>query len=479
MAFAGVRVTKNFMKSYDAAIVPLQGCIEGAVHDFVRSFRSNPTKCLQSYDRVAGRQDGFLEIDVAGGPRLIAALRDDALYLLDTGDHEITKRWAGRRMPKLSDAQPAPSQFLPESPGGFFSRVPNRGRSHFANEFDPEWLYFLDAQQAEVLRAILDGMQDGLLSNRPGIFWIVGGPGTGKTCLLLNLLKWAIEAKLKVSIRLSKPVADYIQRSLGKDLGKIVDTRESEDAGTAGGGKDLDLLLVDDPSTLRGVRSAMDRVAGRTARFVVVGFDPLQMRDSLTDDEFSQVSREYKVSVLRLHTCYRQKEHVGRASAKVADAIAASTPFLAQDKIERYRNDREELTTLANQVRFPNPQGYVDVHLGATDQHVASEVRRILGGDPLWRHWPPLLVVCDESLSLPAGWKRAWSQVRCVEADLDSLERLKGIECQHCFMIIGRELYEAVERGFKGSGQSVYNERRLLRIPFSRAKDSIVTFVVG
>jgi hypothetical protein len=36
-----------------------------------------------------------------------------------------------------------------------------------------------------------------------------------------------------------------------------------------------------------------------------------------------------------------------------------------------------------------------------------------------------------------------------------------------------------VEGGFKGSGQSVYNERRLLRIPFSRAKDSIVTFVVG
>jgi hypothetical protein len=479
MALAGVRVTKNFSKSYAAAVAQLQGCIEGAVHDFVRSFRSNPTKCLQSYDRVSGRKDGFLEIDVAGGPRLIAALRDDVLYLLDTGDHEITKRWAGRRMPKLSDAEPAPPQFLPESPAGFFSRVPNKGRSHFANEFDAEWLYFLDAQQAEVLNTILNGVQDGLLSRGSGVFWIVGGPGTGKTCLLLNLLKWAVDAKLKVSIRLSPPVADYIQRSLGKDLGKVVDVAESGDADDLGGGADLDLLLVDDPGTLRAVRSAMDRVAGRTVRFVVVGFDPLQMRDSLTDDEFSQVSREYKVSVLRLQTCYRQKENVGRASAKVADAIAASTPFLAQDKIERYRNDREELTSLANKLRFPNPKGYVDVHLDATADHVATEVRRILGGDPLWRHWPPLLVVVDEGLSLPGGWKREWSQVRCVEAGLSSLEGLKGIECQHCFMIIGRDLYEAVERGFKGSGQSVYNERRLLRIPFSRAKDSIVTFVVG
>jgi hypothetical protein len=478
MALAGVRVTKNFTKSYDAAIAPLQGCIEGAVHDFVRSFRANPTRCLQSYDRVSGRKDGFLEIDVAGGPRLIAALREDVLYLLDTGDHEITKRWAGRRMPKLSDAEPAPSQFLPESPTGFFSRVPNKGRSHFANEFDPEWLYFLDAQQADVLHTILDRVQDGLLGRGVGVFWIVGGPGTGKTCLLLNLLKWAIDAKLKVSIRLSQPVADYIQRSLGQPLGDVVEVTELADLDTSGDRDHLDLLLVDDPSTLRAMRMGMDRVADRTARFVVVGFDPLQMRESLTDDEFTELSREYDVSVLRLHTCYRQKEHVGRASAKVADAIAASTPFLAHDKIERYRNDREDLTSLANQLRFPNPKGYVDVHLGATEEHVAAEVRRILGGDPLWRHWPPLLVVFDEGLSLPGGWKREWSHVRCVEAGLNSLERLKGIECQHCFMIIGRELYEAVERGFKGSGQSVYNERRLLRIPFSRAKDSIVTFVV-
>ena len=476
MALAGVRVTKNFMKSFDAAIAPLQGCIEGAVHDFVRSFRSNSTRCLQSYDRISGGKDDFLEIDVAGGPRLIAALREDVLYLLDTGNHEITGRWAGRRMPKLSDAQPAPPQFLPESPAGFFSRVPNKGRSHFANEFDPEWLYFLDAQQAEVLHTILDRVQDGLLSRGSGVFWIVGGPGTGKTCLLLNLLKWAVDAKLKVSIRLSQPVADYIQRSVGKTLGKVVDVTEGDNTG---GGDKLDLLLVDDPSTLRAVRSSMNRVVDRTVRFVVVGFDPLQMRDSLTDDEFSQLSREYDVSVLRLQACYRQKENVGRASAKVADAIAASTPFLAQDKIQRYRNDREKLTSLANKLRFPNPKGYVDVHLGATEDHVATEVRRILGGDPLWRHWPPLLVVVDEGLSLPGVWKRAWSKVRCVEAGLNSLEDLKGIECQHCFMVIGRDLYEAVERGFKGSGQSVYNERRLLRIPFSRAKDSIVTFVVG
>ena len=467
MALAGVRVTKNFLKSFEAAIAPLQGCIEGAVHDFVRSFRANPTRCLQSYDRVSGREGGFLEIDVAGGPRLIAALRDDVLYLLDTGSHEITKRWSTRRMPQLSEAQPAPSQFLPESPAGFFSRAPNKGRSHFANEFDPEWLYFLDRQQADVLHAILDGVQDGVLSNRTGVFWIVGGPGTGKTCLLLNLLKWAVDAKLKVSIQLSPPVADYVQRSLGKDLGRVLDD----------GGK-LDLLLVDDPSTLGTLRTAMDRVAGRTARFVVIGFDPLQLRDSLTDDEFTELSREYHASVLRLESCYRQKENVGRASAKVADAIAASTPFLAQDKIERYRSDREELTSLANELRFPNPMGYVDVHLGATQADVATEVRRILTGDPLWRHWPPLLVVFDEKLGLPRAWKREWSKVPCREAGLTSLEDLKGIECQHCFMIIGRELYDAVEQGFKGSGQSVYNERRLLRIPFSRAKDSIVTFVV-
>ncbi len=468
VALRGVRATKGFLRAYGAAIAPLQGCIEGAVHDFIRSFRANPTRCLQSYDRVTAGRDDLLEIDVAGGPRLIALLRDSALYLLDVGDHEITKRWSAvRRVPALGDADAAPPQFLPESNQGFFTVRPDKSRSRFANEFDPEWLYFLDGQQTEVVGAIIDRLQHGVLTGGSGVSWIVAGPGTGKTSVLLNLLKWAVDAKLKVALQLSTTVREYIESCLG---GKLPGAADSTD---------LDLLLVDDPATLDVVREVMDRVGKGRPRFAVIGFDPLQLTDSVTDQEFNELAQAYGVAEHHLQVCYRQKANVGQAASKVAGAIAASTPFLAQGKIKEYRAARRKLTSAANRVRFPNPKGYVNLHLDATPKDVVAEVRRVRTGNPLWKHWPPLLVVCEDQLALPDAWKAAWSELECVETTLDALADVKGIECQHCFIVIGRKLYEAIEQGFKGSGQSVYNERRLLRIPFSRAKDSLVTFVVG
>ena len=108
----------------------------------------------------------------------------------------------------------------------------------------------------------------------------------------------------------------------------------------------------------------------------------------------------------------------------------------------------------------------------------ARSIGRTVHWSAPWRHWPPLLVVTDESLKVPEEWRRIWREVDCREVSFVSLGEIKGLEFQHCFIFLTEELYSALESGFKGSGQAVYNQRRLLRIPFSRAKDSIVTFVV-
>jgi len=70
------------------------------------------------------------------------------------------------------------------------------------------------------------------------------------------------------------------------------------------------------------------------------------------------------------------------------------------------------------------------------------------------------------------------NRVKAKIITLDEIRSIKGLEFQHVFLFLKRDLYEQVEYGFKGSGQRVYNQRRLLRIPFSRAKDSLVTFVL-
>ena len=67
-----------------------------------------------------------------------------------------------------------------------------------------------------------------------------------------------------------------------------------------------------------------------------------------------------------------------------------------------------------------------------------------------------------------------------VQADgYGRLQEVKGIEFQHSFFVISLRLFVELNVGFRGSGQKLFHQRRLLRIPFSRAKDSIVTFCVN
>ncbi len=55
---------------------------------------------------------------------------------------------------------------------------------------------------------------------------------------------------------------------------------------------------------------------------------------------------------------------------------------------------------------------------------------------------------------------------------------MKGVEFQHAFIVMGKQLYDQVNLGFEGSGKNVYAALRLLRIPYSRAKDRLVAFVL-
>ena len=45
-------------------------------------------------------------------------------------------------------------------------------------------------------------------------------------------------------------------------------------------------------------------------------------------------------------------------------------------------------------------------------------------------------------------------------------------------IILSADLRHELEAGFTGSGRQIYEERRLLRIPFTRAKDSLAVFVI-
>jgi hypothetical protein len=236
---------------------------------------------------------------------------------------------------------------------------------------------------------------------------------------------------------------------------------------------------LDDPNnlidTIRLTQSSTIKVA-------VLAFDPLQVEEDITDDAFEGIKRTYGITTHILGGCYRQKENVGKATKHVIDMIATSTPFLRKDKIKSFRGNRQQLTELANNLNFINPHGYIEYYPNATVNDILHEVTRILTHEWLmWKHWPGLLILLD-GVSLTEAFLEALKplmQKNYVNiVPFNEIREVKGLEYQHVFVFIKKHLFDEIQSGFTGSGQREYHRRRLLRIPFSRAKDSLVTFAI-
>jgi hypothetical protein len=470
-----IAVTKRFLRSYHKGSIGIQSMVEGAIHDFVRRYGADPQACIRSYERIAGTRATLLEFEISGGDRMIGHWSPTRLTLLDVGTHDLIGKFDQQgALVHLAEAVDAPARFWPDGKAGFFSTLPSRGVGHFGPEITGDWAYFLDDEQAGVTTGIYEAALDCLLGEGTSrAHCILGGPGTGKTAILLNLWKRFVDdGPFDVKLVLLPEVARYVEASMG-----IPATKPSP-RGTA---DSCEVLLVDDPPSL-GYLSTVARSV-RQARAFVFAWDPLQMQEATADREYSSFISSLSAREHVLRTCYRQKANVGAATKRAADAIARSTPFLRGDKKESFWREHERLTELANDLTFRNPHGYVETYAEADLEDFRRELARLeKHSKMLWRHWSPLLLVLDDPVitKLPEQWQQVLDGFRHgVDVALRSeVEALKGLEYQHVFLVLGSKLYREIESGFEGSGMKLYNNRRLLRIPFSRAKDSLVTFVL-
>jgi hypothetical protein len=376
------------------------------------------------------------------------------------------------RATDLRTAKPAPYQFWPEYPSPFFVRQPDWSiPSYYENEGDlSEWLYFLEQEQTDVFCGIADDVSATLRewSSARSNHFVMGGPGTGKTCILLQLLKYRADEGYSAGIVIADHVAEYIEKSTNADLSKYrVDPFFLPQR---------DVLLIDDPVGLSGLFERSIQMS----RSTVVAFDPLQLSESLTDSELSWLETFYDVKRHVLQVCYRQKEIVGKTTKHVVDIVAASTPFFRQDKIDNFRAERHTLTNIANEMRFVNPFGHIEHYENATVYDIQCEVNRILNYQWLmWKHWPGLLLLLDGCELSDAAYRALQPLMQrgyVQKLSFRDVEQIKGLEFQHVFIFMTQSKFQEIQTGFTGSGQKTYHQRRLLRIPFSRAKDSLVTF---
>lgn len=468
--------TDVFVREYRKAGVPLQNLAEGAVQDLQRLAESAPTTWRRRYDRVAGAawlQKPVLEIDLAGGPRMLAIDAPDALVLWRMGGHDLIGQLTRDRPPPPSRYVPLPAGFVIDQPSRLFPVDAREPYQAFGNEMSAEWIYWLDEQQAEVAERVANSVESAWLEGTFAHHALLGGPGTGKTTILVALLKRLSDlhhrgAALDVRLLASDRVTEQIERSTGWDLSEVRFDAKNQDC---------DVLLIDDPASLD---RDIDHALGTSGASVVFGVDPLQMDESITDAELFDTLQRWAVSHYWLGTCYRQKRVVGAAAKHVADAVAASSPFLRKDKIGEFRQLRTRLTEGSNDVEFVNPSGKVETieHPRQHDwEQYLNELSELQRAGRLWQHWPSLLVVADPNADVPEALSRSLSGFDVDYISTEALETAKGLEYQHVLLLLGDQEFSAVNFGFEGSGQKEYARFRLFRIPFSRAKDSLTTFV--
>jgi hypothetical protein len=420
------------------------------------------------------------------GPRMVFRW-DGRLLLLSVGAHQVTEQYTSAQLKQdLKALSPArgPLGETAESGGRIFSNAPDT-KIHLLDESEPSaaWTYYLDAEQTVITGLLLDAAEGLRARREPSVHFLIGGPGTGKTCILLNMLDLLRDERgVEVRIHLSDRVAQFANSAVSYSLEEFFPK-------TPGGGTPR-VLLVDDPRSLEFIRDTSEVAILARHQMVVFAFDPLQLAEAVSDKEFERIVQKYRAAIHKLAMCYRQKANVGTATKKAVDAIAASTPFLDESKIRRFNSDHAGLTRLSNELRFCNPHGYVQTYVAAAMADLEQEMARLQEHpELLWKHWPYLLVAVDDVLyetfrramqeGQQAGVKTETDR-KVAKAELvrlSDIETLKGVEYQHVFLLLSEPLYREIELGFRGSGQRTYRSRRLLRIPFSRARDSLVTFV--
>jgi hypothetical protein len=473
----------QFLETFDQADIGLQHQVRRTLQDMVNRFYSNSARVWTQYQLFGGFVDAaknnginrIIEVEICGSVRLLAGVSGPNLYLLDFGYHDIEQRWdriktkpqwvksrkTSARLANdlLKDSDENPFISLSECDGWV---------KHYEGEDTSAWVSFLDTVQHETTIEITSEIEDHIIAGkRDYLLLILGGPGTGKTVVLLKILEKLLAAKLNVGFSCSDAVCNYLESSTGCIIPRWDPTQG------------YDVLLFDDPSNLEQLLKRPQRDAGQSPRALVYAFDPLQLTPMPSAAELDRVIQKTKAKVYELNICYRQRQRLAAKVTEMTDNLANSSPFLDKDKVANFAENYSDLLRRFNKPESSYPLGDFKSYIRPSTEVFTQRIEALTTKPGLWTHTPPFLIVFDTNL------KDKFQKIfELIEDDnqfkviwSNQIEDIKGIDYQHVIVFLAQGTFDALQKPFHGSGRATFNGRRLLRIPFSRARDSLSLFI--
>ena len=470
----------------------IQDFVANKTGELIRKYKADPVNWTYDLEKLKDKSFGSVKayrIPITSRDRLVFVVEDKQLILVDIGDHDVMDEYS--RMPKvarendISKAKEPKSWFskavlqsMSASKGRKISKeldlsdvlneeyVSSDLRWKYDEELDETWIQFLDDTQAEIVEDILKNLATN--DEDFSVYFVMGGPGTGKTVVLLNLLFRLTDLGRSVSLEVNDQVAKYLGRGNRPPHGINL-----------GFGPGVTLLL-DDPTSIDELSDALRRAKASKCRALIVGFDPLQWHERKMEEKFSKICENTRYQLFGLWVCYRQSFGVAKKTLELTSRIyGESSRFLDLAKIKSEKEEVQQYLDLSLGMEFVDESGRSRVILNDLQAELFSEVQRLKSRIDLWKHTHSICIVYEDEIA--KEWrqivKNVFKGLNKLEITLARYRDIRGVEFQEVYLFVSQSFWNKLNIGQQGLNSKNWEKLTSLHTVLSRPKDSLIILV--
>ena len=461
--------------------------------ELVKKAASNPEKWHYELEKL--KDDSFAGVSafrfkVTSGDRLIVVVDGNTLILADIGDHDVMDEYS--KMPRLARDEDLKKATAIE---GTFKKLLNLslsskskdGDSHepldisnvlagdvegddsrwlYEAELSDEWIHFLDDEQSKISETLFQKLV--VPSDEMSVEFVMGGPGTGKTVVLLNLATNLEQAGRAVSFEASSNVIKYLS-SGGRNV----------PGANKGFGPGV-VALIDDPTSSKVLADSLRKAKSAGCRAIVIGFDPLQWHERKMEANFKKICESVSYQFYPLNTCYRQSGGVGGKTLELTEKIyQSSSRYLDSLKQQAEREELQPYIDLSLGMSFVDDSGRFVSYDRDIDQNYRIEISRFRARIDRWTHTSPIAFVYDDDLpkEFIKSLKNDAAGLNRTEIPLSKYREIRGVEFQELFLFVTSDFWNDLNSGKMGVGSEEWEKLACLHTILSRHKDSLVLYV--
>ena len=466
--------------------------------ELIRKAESNPTSWHRYEEKL--KDDSFGSVQayktaVTSGDRLVFVVENNQIILVDIGKHEVMDDYArmskSARNKDISSTREVDSWFANKLSIKLLEKSsarskPNPGqqkvdiseimseeiqgddfRYTFDEELNEKWVLFLDEQQSKVANEIYIDLE--IPEDKVKIHFILGGPGTGKTIVLLNIAIRLENADKAVSFQLSQGVLKYLNSGSAKVPGANL-----------GPGPGV-VLLVDDPADLQSMNGILRQAKSSKCKAVIIALDPLQWHEKEMPEIFEKIWSDNENITHKLDVCYRQSAGVAKKQLKLfTSLLGKNSRFLVEEKQKQERVNLAPYLNLSLDMTFVDESGRYKLYLSDTKANFVKEIERFRKREYIWKHTHPIAFIYYDDLPKEVkDYAKQYSQgLNRIEFNYSDYKKTRGVEYQELFLFLDSEFWERINDGQQGLKTADWQQIACLHTLFSRSKDGLVIFII-